>query len=98
MTRSKRAAFVAGLLACVVGVIWSVSAAAPAPGPDVPVSTALPGGYAGSASCSAGACHGGNSPVKDEKAVALQNEYTHSVMYDKHTQAYDVLLQPRARK
>ena len=99
MIRSKRSAVhTAGLLACVSSIVWALSTAKPAPAPAVPVSSALPGGYAGSASCSAGACHGRNSPVDDKNAIALQNEYTHSVMYDKHTQAYDVLLKHRAMK
>lgn len=99
MIASKRVAVLAaGLLACVGGVVWALSAAKPAPAPQAAVSSALPGGFAGSASCSAGACHGRNTPVDDKDPIALQNEYTHSVMYDKHTQAYDVLLGKRAIK
>jgi len=51
--------------------------------------------YAGTASCSARNCHGNDRP--NENAIAQQNEYTHMLLYDKHTQAYAVLLSERAK-
>ncbi len=55
-------------------------------------------GFAGNSSCSARNCHGRSEPVQDKDAVSLRNESTTCVVYDKHTQAYEVLLGPRARR
>src|SRR5882724_6435128 len=92
MSVLKRATLAAGLAACVGGVLMAMSRAnAPADRqPPPPVSAAHATGYAGSASCSARACHGGDEPIKDAQAVAQQNEYTQTVMYDKHARAYGV--------
>ncbi|HKB38177.1 MAG TPA: multiheme c-type cytochrome [Gemmataceae bacterium] len=53
-------------------------------------------GFAGTASCSARACHGGTEPLRDE--LAQRNEYTHTVLYDKHAQAFQVLRSKRAQR
>src|SRR5581483_3994915 len=82
------------------GVLLALSAASKSPAPSADTSTGSGGpavfGYAGSASCSSRACHGGDRPV--ETAIAQQNEYTHMLMYDKHTQAQSVLLDKRAQE
>lgn len=80
--------------------IWALRGAAPEAQPApaaAPAGNTL--GYAGAGSCSARACHGGTDPTVEQKtSVAQQNEYTTSVAYDKHTQAYQALLSKRARK
>ncbi len=101
MTASKRVSLtVAGVVLCAGGILWAFSAAPVRDRAADRVAAQGPAlfGFAGSASCSGRACHGGDAPVKDPDAVALQNEYTQSVMYDKHTRAYQVLLGDQAQR
>ena len=97
MMSLKKALLACGLLGCLGGVCWSLSSVAAPVEKPAPAGASMPGGFAGNVGCSARNCHGGDAPIKDDKVVALQNEYTHVVMYDKHAQAYDVLTKPRAR-
>jgi len=52
--------------------------------------------YLGPGSCAANACHGGVAPRSISKV--LQNEYSTWVTKDRHTQAYNVLLDPVAQR
>jgi hypothetical protein len=51
---------------------------------------------AGTSSCSARGCHGRIGPLADQ--AVRQNEYSFWLTHDKHAQAYEVLLGPRARR
>lgn len=50
----------------------------------------------GTVNCSSSMCHGSVVPWKD--AVVLRNEYTTWSRLDKHSQAYDVLLNPTSQR
>ena len=52
--------------------------------------------YLGPGSCAAAACHGGIQ-ARDATKV-LQNEYSTWIVQDRHARAYNVLLQPTARR
>src|SRR4051812_6830883 len=82
----------AGLLICAGGVVWALSKAKPDSGPaPTPTATGPAAhGFAGSPSCSARYCHGGDQAR--DNVIAQQDEYTFFVMHDKHAQAYGVLL------
>lgn len=83
------------------GLLWVGGNAAPvrqAPSsaaPSGPTPASL--GFAGSGSCAGVNCHGRTEPVKDERAVSRQDEYTFCLSYDKHSRAYQVLTEKRAR-
>jgi hypothetical protein len=98
MTRARTISLlVAGCLG-VGGLLCALSSVAPLSGAgDNRAAPAGPAvfGFAGNASCSARACHGGDKPVD---AVAQQNEYTTSLLYDKHTRSYEVLKGERAKR
>src|SRR4051794_3639916 len=83
-------------LAVAVTVGWALRGAAPdrAPPADAPDSGHM--GFAGTASCSARGCHGGTKPVEDE--ITQRNEYTQTLLYDKHARAYQVLGQKRGKQ
>ncbi len=78
------------------GIVWALRGAAPVSRP----AAAAPGdarmGFAGTPSCSARACHGGTEPHRDE--LAQRNEYTHTILYDKHAQAFQMLRSDRAKR
>lgn len=80
------------------GLLWAWGSASPVrqPVPAAATSGISPAslGFAGAGGCSARACHGGTEPVKD--AVALQNEYSTFLAYDKHSRAYQALTEKRA--
>ena len=52
--------------------------------------------YLGPGSCAASACHGGIQ-ARDTTKV-LQNEYSTWIVQDRHSRAYNVLLQPTAQR
>lgn len=52
--------------------------------------------YLGAGSCAASACHGGIQPRDTTKV--LQNEYSTWIVQDRHSRAYNVLLQPTAQR
>src|SRR5437660_1732111 len=56
---------------------------------------AVPSRWAGTASCSARACHGGIDPVAEP---VLRNEYTTWVTRDRHQQAFLVLFDERSQR
>lgn len=97
MTFARRFPLFAIGFLCVGGVVWGLSKASPAPQakPQTEGATGLHG-FATNASCSSRACHGGDEPKGG--ADVQQDEYTFSVMHDKHPRAYAVLLEPRAKK
>src|SRR4051794_31845865 len=76
------------------GIAWALRGAAPAPTSDA--AEGAPLGFAGTASCSARGCHGGTEPLKKE--IAQRNEYTHTLLYDKHARAFQVLGQERGKR
>lgn len=99
MTRLKTISLVVAGFLCAGGVLWALKEVAPPP-PRGQASATGPAalGFAGSPSCSARACHGADKPVADINAIAQQNEYTTSLMYDKHTRSYQALLEDRAKR
>src|SRR5579871_3747914 len=89
---------VAGLLLGTVltGGIWLLHRESASGGtsvlPPVPAAAAPQSPWQGVASCTASGCHHGNG-ARGEKG----SEYTTWVMYDRHADAYRVLLDERAR-
>src|SRR5262245_6728507 len=80
------------------GLAWTLRGAAPVARPpyNAPGDGGPTKGFAGTASCSARACHGGTEPLRDE--LAQRNEYTHTILYDKHAQAFQMLRSKRAQR
>src|SRR5262249_39841751 len=58
-------------------------------------SSQTPLGLAGTASCSGRSCHGGLEPTDGK---VHQDEFTFWLSHDKHANAYQILLGPRARR
>jgi hypothetical protein len=58
-------------------------------------SSQTPLGLAGTASCSGRSCHGGLEPTDGK---VRQDEFTFWLSHDKHANAYQILLGPRARR
>jgi Cytochrome c554 and c-prime len=86
-----------GTLIAVVG--WGlVSAMTETPPAGAPsrIKAAAPFGYAGTSSCSGRGCHGGTDP--DRIGELHRNEYTFCLANDKHSVAYSILLDRRARR
>ena len=82
------------------GLLWIGGRAAPVRQPSAGVDsrpTPASLGFAGAGSCSGQGCHGRTDPVDDEKALSRRNEYTFCLTYDKHTRAYQVLTEKRAK-
>jgi Cytochrome c554 and c-prime len=78
-----------------------ISSRAAAPLADLLQESALPAPpvdakYLGPGSCAASACHGGIQPRDTTKV--LQNEYSTWIVQDRHSRAYNVLLQPTAQR
>ncbi|MBI1916428.1 MAG: hypothetical protein HYS12_17095 [Planctomycetes bacterium] len=96
MNARLRIGSIALAVAVAVAAGWALRGAAPdrAPPGYAPDSGRM--GFAGTPSCSARACHGGIEPLKDE--IAQRNEYTHTLLYDKHARAYQVLGQDRGKR
>jgi hypothetical protein len=81
------------------GIVWAVVDTAPVrtPQPQAAEPQALHG-FATNASCSSRGCHGRDEPLTGPDVHVQQNEYTFSVMHDKHTRAYAVLREHRANE
>lgn len=97
MTVTKKVTLTVAGLVVVAGLIRALTTTTePVAGQKVAASGPAEFGFAGSASCSARGCHGKDDPLADA-AVSLRNEYTFTLLHDKHTQSYAILLQPRAQ-
>jgi hypothetical protein len=82
------------LLTWVLWVFLAATSAAQSPPHPLPHQAA--GQSLGTVNCSNSMCHGSVVPWKD--AVVLRNEYTTWSRLDKHSQAYDVLLNPTSQR
>lgn len=80
-----------------IGILWSLMlgiAAAQSPMHTLPHQAV--GQSLGTVNCSSSTCHGSVVPWKD--AVVLRNEYTTWTRLDKHSRAYEVLLNPTSQR
>lgn len=84
-----------GLLALRLLAQADKKAAGPLPRPVTAGTRSEAPFLAGTASCSAGACHGGSQA---EKKLIQQNEFSTWLAHDKHARAYQVLLDERGQR
>jgi hypothetical protein len=84
------------LMALALGLVLSVRAASGPPIPVRPESKMIPDRVVGTPSCSARACHGGDSPLAEKKIG--RHEYSAWNYADPHTQSLAVLFNDRSKQ